>query len=414
MTTEKPSSTLMIKCIAPALGLGLLVSPDTLVRLGDFTGRTGWPGWILLAGAMVVFFFLAAAGTGQPTQDKPGIWQYVPLTVKLGAAIFLSTGILVSAGFVFNEIFLYWFPNFGFAFLLLGLVLGIQVMKIQTGLNIQILAVLLTLACILPLVIGGMVVQGPVSPALPEQLPGLPVLFFPLMLWIGFDLAGFAPAHADSPNSAAGNRSTALGLTIAVSGILFLAWAVVSTLHVPLDKLSGSTIPHLRVARSIMGDTGRYLMGGAVIFGTFSAVNALFLACRISGTTLARNGALPKILGKPVVIPLVLALCIGLMMALGMAGSERLENWIQAVFILWLMTYAAIPARRFKRKKSPTLATLAILIAAGSVFLLFSGESPLLTISYLIIILGVSLAPGLIFTLASKQGAPKKHNQPHN
>jgi hypothetical protein len=33
-----------------------------------------------------------------------------------------SAGLVVSAGFVFNKVFVYWFPNFAFAFALPGLV----------------------------------------------------------------------------------------------------------------------------------------------------------------------------------------------------------------------------------------------------------------------------------------------------
>ena len=38
---------------------------------------------------------------------------------KLPFAVCASAGLVVSAGFVFNEVFVYWFPNFAFASLLL-------------------------------------------------------------------------------------------------------------------------------------------------------------------------------------------------------------------------------------------------------------------------------------------------------
>jgi hypothetical protein len=37
-----------------------------------------------------------------------------------------ATGILATAGYVCNEMFLYWFPNLGFSFCLLGLLLVIN------------------------------------------------------------------------------------------------------------------------------------------------------------------------------------------------------------------------------------------------------------------------------------------------
>jgi hypothetical protein len=42
------------------------------------------------------------------------------------AVVFLATGLLVSSGFAFNEIFVYWFPNFGFAYLFLAILCSLQ------------------------------------------------------------------------------------------------------------------------------------------------------------------------------------------------------------------------------------------------------------------------------------------------
>jgi hypothetical protein len=42
------------------------------------------------------------------------------------AAVFLATATLVASGFVFNEVFAQHFPNFAFAFLMLGTLLAIN------------------------------------------------------------------------------------------------------------------------------------------------------------------------------------------------------------------------------------------------------------------------------------------------
>lgn len=48
------------------------------------------------------------------------------LTGRIPVFLFASTAMLVSAGFAFNEIFVYWFPNFLFASLLLALICGLH------------------------------------------------------------------------------------------------------------------------------------------------------------------------------------------------------------------------------------------------------------------------------------------------
>ncbi len=390
MGAKQHKKNQIIRLTPLALGLGILISPDTLIRLGNFMGNTGWTGLVLLTAVMVVFLFLAPGVAGQ---KKHRVWTYLPLTVKAFAATFLSTGVLVSSGFVFNEVFLYWFPNFGFAFLLLALVLAVHLYGIKTAYTTQVIWVSLTLISLLPLIISGLVSPDDLSPAFPDQLPGLSVFFVPLMLWVGVDLAALAPTRLSNDQK----KSNALGLTIAVAGILFLLWGTVSVFQVPLAKLSGSSIPHLKAARSILGDPGRYLMGAVIIFGTLSCVNALFLACRISAGNLVGLEFFPRWAGR--CVPILLSAVIGLMMAKGMAGSENLELWIQAVFILWLLSYSGIFNRR--RKSSPANTLAMILIPTGAAFLLLTGEAWQLKTIYFLVILGIAWVPGILFTLKS-------------
>jgi hypothetical protein len=371
-----------IRLAATALGLGVLVSPDSFVLLGNFMGHAGKAGlWILPA--VLALFILIAPGRGGKGDDRP-----VLLTVKIVAAAFLSTGTLVSSGFVFNEVFVYWFPNFGFAFLLLALVLGIQlagqtaVFRAQTGFAG------LTLAALMALVAAGLAGGGPEggggdSGAL-LSLPGPGVMGLALLLWVGFDLAGSVQdqEHGTVPFIAA----------VAVAGLVFVFWGLVSILYVPLEKLADSGVPHMKAARYVLGETGRLLMGTAVISGTLAAVNALFLGCRHGVARLADRGDLPQWASKRFVVPVGLALAVGLMMATGLAGSETLELWIRAAFLLWLLGYAGRD-----RSVKGRLAGAVFIAGAGAV--LFTGESPLLTSAYI----GCILGTGLIFELISRK-----------
>ena len=380
-----------LKLMPLVLGLGILISPDTLVRLGDFMGNTGWTGLAVLTVATALFLLLAPAlEKQQAVRKKPGVNTFFPLILKFSATLFLSTGVLVSSGFVFNEVFIYWFPNFGFAFTLLALVLGIHLAGIQAALKAQVVFVSLTLICLLSLIIPGLAAPGSTAPAFPDQMPGLSVFFVPLLLWVGVDLGALSPG---SGKTGYHKISNALGVTITLAGIIFLLWGVVSILQVPLGKLSGSSIPHLKTARAIMGDQGRYLMGAVIIFGSLSGVNALFTACRMTAAGIAGSGFLPR--GIDRYVPFVLAAGTGLMMAMGLAGGENLEIWIQAVFILWLLSYSGIFSGH--RKISPA----AILIYTGSAMLLFSGEAWQLKTVYFLVILITAWIPGVLLSLKS-------------
>ena len=60
MEHEKSFDTVFSKWSAFVLGMGVLISPDTLVLLGNFMGKAGWKGLGLLAGTMILFFIQAA------------------------------------------------------------------------------------------------------------------------------------------------------------------------------------------------------------------------------------------------------------------------------------------------------------------------------------------------------------------
>jgi hypothetical protein len=367
-----------IRLAATALGLGVLVSPDSFVLLGNFMGHAGKAGlWILPA--VLALFILIAPGRGGKGDDRP-----VLLTVKIVAAAFLSTGTLVSSGFVFNEVFVYWFPNFGFAFLLLALVLGIQLVGQTVVLKAQTALAGLTLAALGGIVIAGLAggaPEGAESAGKVAFLPGPGVLGLVLLLWVGFDLAGTVTGRETGPMP--------FTAAVIVAGGIFFLWGLVSIIHVPLDKLADSGVPHMKAARYVLGEPGRILMGAAAITGTLAAVNALFQGCRHGVSRLADKGDLPQWVSKSFVVPVVLALAIGMMMALGMAGSETLEVWIRAAFLLWLMGYA-----RRDRSVSGRLAGVVFVAGAGAV--LFTGEAPGQTLLYMGCILWAGLTLGFI------------------
>ena len=381
---------------AAAMGMGVLLSPDTMVLLGNFMGKTGGYGLGLLAGTMILFVFISPVlKSGHPFEKRAAdSWVgsrfiYVPLIVKGAAAIFLSTGILVSSGFVFNEVFVYWFPNFGFAFVLLAAALGIQLAGTRTVLRAQVIFAGAALACFIVLVGSGL---GRIaSPPVPAGFPGPGAASLPLLLWVGFDLVWSAPEKSDT-------RAPAVQV-IVLAGILFLTWGLMSAAHVPLNKLSDSGIPHMKAARAVLGESGRYLMGSAVILGTLAAVNALFTVVGTTAGHLSDAGRMPRWTKNRVILPLVLAAAVATMMATGMAGSDRLEIWIRAAFLLWLMTYVGYSANALKQRFTLSGLALTLLLGAGWACLALYGEAE--SVLYMAAILGAGLAPGLISVFRS-------------
>ena len=118
--------------IAVAWVVGMLFAPINLIVLGNSAGSLG-VGFIFLlflAGSAYIIhshcytditaFRPGAAGEFDRLADALGaavIFSIVPRTLL---AVFLATATLAASGFVFNEVFVHRFPNFAFAFLMLG------------------------------------------------------------------------------------------------------------------------------------------------------------------------------------------------------------------------------------------------------------------------------------------------------
>ena len=388
--------------VPAALSLGVAMSPDTLVMLGNIAGHTGYYSIGLLLPAMTVFVVFAAmfarldengldtAGENLLIRRSMGALPvYLPLVVRICATLFLSTGLLVSAGFAFNEVFFHWFPNFGFAFLLLSglLLLNLAPVPLWTGFQVFLVsAVVLAMAGLL---IPGLWTDMQPMPSSPWKTVPNPGFFcLPFLLWLGMDLGYFSPS---------GRKALSRSLILAVlgAGVLFSLWAVLFIRHVPLERLAHSSIPHMIAARHVAGDPGRMIMGVMVICGTLAAVNALFSACRINAGHLAARGLLPRFLAHRLVVPILLAGAIAAMMAGGMAGSPMLESWIRGALTLWLFSLGLTGLAFYRQRHQRLAAAAAILSLAAGAIILWTGDSTML----------ISLKAGLMLAAALIAGA---------
>lgn len=346
-----------------AAGMALLVSPDHLRLWGNLAGHIGTGFWIAAAGAAAVYattvasyrrlaFSKANAGGYLPGLRLQGglIAVALALSSRLALTLGVSTGILVTSGFVFNETFVYWFPNFGFAFLLLAFVA--LVFFWGYGLAEKVLSVLLaiTLLGLVILVISGFLQTGlqPTPDAVPPSGFNTGVVFSSLLLFVGFDLG--IHCNEQAPEAVGGIKMMLVVLGIAV--VLLSLWGTVSLAHVPAKRLADSFIPYTLAARRIGGQTGRILVGIVVIAGTGCAVMSLFAATARMISSLARLNMLPRFCRgsarRNVLATSVLALAIAAMMAVGVAGEPDLEVFIRAAFLLWLSHLILVHLAAFK------------------------------------------------------------------
>ena len=346
-----------------AAAMGLLVSPEGLIILGNAAGRAGRGLFYVLMGAGLLHMTTATAYQRIYAQYPGPIgeirligkaWSLLPALcvsafARLIAAVFASTALLATAGYVFNEVFLYWFPNLGFSFCLLGLLLILNLSGMRGAATGQVLFIGLALGGLLFLSVAGLLEWG--SPPAPMPDGPTPMADFPrtalacLLLLIGFDLAAYAVVEE-------GNPARAMMVAVLLAGLTFSIWGWVSAAYVPAERLSGTSIPHVRAARAVLGETGRIWMGMIALAGTCAAVNALLMATARMMAMMADEGLLPPFLAKgkdeTTVGVLVLAAAVAAMLGSGMAGEPILEVYMKAGLCFWLLHYSLILAAVFK------------------------------------------------------------------
>ncbi|BBO72513.1 hypothetical protein DSCA_64430 [Desulfosarcina alkanivorans] len=377
-----------------AASMALLVSPDHLRLWGNLAGHIGTGFWIVAAGAAALFALsvasyrrleISAAGAGgylaALKEHGGGTAIALALTGRLALTIGLSTGILATSGFVFNETFVYWFPNFGFAFLYLAAVALVLCRGYGLAERIMTGLVAITLAGLMVLVLAGFLQTG--QPPTPDDRPpsgfGAGTVFSGLLLFVGFDLGIHRREHLRGTGAATKMMLAALGMTV----VLLSMWGAVSLAHVPAPRLAETFIPYTLAARQIGGQAGRILMGIVLIAGTGCAVISLFSTSARMVTSLAHMDMLPRFCRgsarRNLWATLVLAFAVAAMMAAGAAGAPELEVFIRAAFVLWLLHIILVHLAALKARVAKTSAAFrritwltvpsAALTGAGMVYL---------------------------------------------
>lgn len=326
-----------------ALAIVWMISPESLVLLATMVGQHG----PLSLGLLTLFGLLSLSISSLLHHSAlPKVEEQEPLvmTAILGPAttttlilaarvpllLFVSTGVLVTAGFVFNETFFYWFPNFAFAFLLLVLLSLCNILQEQLAMVLQLAFTAIAILGLLLLAIIGLTFPAPHAPVAETAQPSLATGMTTLLLFLGYDLAPRGGPH---------NRQAPLS-ALAVGFGLFFLWALIFQRTLPLSTLADSTIAHILVAKGLLGQTGRWLIGLVVIAGACALVNGLFIHTARTLVNMARCGLIAAPASSQStrwVLFTTLGATIALLMFTGLAGDPLLETYIRGALLLWLL-----------------------------------------------------------------------------
>jgi len=348
----------LLTAFSVALSMALMLSPGSLILLGNSIGATCSLFLLFIPVAIGVQIITAMTygqlhslfprgGEGLFLKEALGPIPAiaVPLCSRVCFTVCASTGMLVTAGFVFNEVFVYWFPNFAFAFIMLGVLLAINLFENRVAEILQIVSVLTVCLGLIFLCIVALLHRFPVEFTCSEVdfTLAMRAACLGLLLFVGFDLAGSLKRNRKDPHE---NLTRSMLVGIVLAGALLCLWGFVSMIRVPPDKLAESTIPHTLTARIIMGQSGRITMGIVVLAAACGAVNALLMSVSRWMADMAFEGLLPFLPGtvrnRPLFPLLLLTAGTASMMAAGIAGSPNLDTYIRAGLLFWLLHYALI------------------------------------------------------------------------
>lgn len=425
----------MDRIVSLSTGLGFILSAEVLRLVGNGVGQAG--GWFLIGVALAAGVHLLGAvrlfGRLSGPTDETALLQRtlgpvaalaLPLAARVPVTLLAATSFLATAGYVFNETFVYWFPNFLFAFLLLCMVLGVGLAGGTVWAGFQIITVLAALGGLIFL-IGAGIATAPAASA--SQVTGLPVdqgsrgALGAVLLVLTYDLAFLAKDRRTAPDQ------QIPALVVALGSALLLLWGLVSLRWVAPDTLATSTIPYTMTARTILGPEGRIIIGVVLVAGTAAAVNALFGGIARMAAGMAAEGLLPagplSPAGRQRLWTLLMAGATAAMLMAGMAGSPHLELFLRAGLILWLLHHALMhlialrtdPGRHILRNvyAAHMAGGLLLILAAGGLLVTQSEAA-----AALFFMAGVwaasAIAGWALYTLARQQNARRQKQHTAN
>jgi hypothetical protein len=254
--------------------LSFLVSPLALAALGRAVGLSG--AWALVWLAGVFGLHLLGEGLREGRRAVgPGYPEVLEKISFLLLFPFWCALLAGSAGYAFNEVFVSWFPNLGFSFLALFAAGACAALggrrpwpasscdrvaptacdsfaPMARGLTVTDICGLAVLALTAFLAAAGVLAGKPVLAAGAMAGTGAGPLAalgsFPVVL-LGAGLAG--PGRSRS--------------TLVLAALSLAAWAGMFLVFVDPARLADSSVPHMLLARTVLGQAGRVAAGVLVI-----------------------------------------------------------------------------------------------------------------------------------------------------
>ena len=387
---------------ALALSMSILVSSEVQVLLGNGMGMVGWFFPLCLLAVVALHLLTLQAyhdiygGVFEQSTElgflSSVFGRWLPLLSSLASRVVFmvcaATISLVTAGFVFNEVFVYWFANFGFAFLMLGLVLLVQLAGRQWVLRAQTFLVLLALVLVAVLVVIGLGKGGTFS-VQEFQFQGRGVLL-PFFMVVGVEFYYLAGRSKDIVQNQMKIQPLVLILISVL--VLYSLWGIVMSFVVDPAKLARSFNPQMLSARHILGQPGRLIMGAALLAGGAALVNGLFYIVRVQLSELlpfsraSANTSRKKLWTSVGVI--ALAAVPALMMVSGMAGEEVIDVYVRVALVCWLVHYGLIHFAMFfksQQRKGPHLG-VGIIFLGASIALGWTDPEPIVFLKSLAMI----------------------------
>lgn len=404
-----------------ALAMGWMLSPLSLATLGNGVGGLGtifFPAllaWVSLS-LVVAYYYGRLSGPLSGKGAEASILErtlgktlaaMLPLSARLVTAVCAMPLILAAAGYVFNEVFVLWFPNLAFSFCLLIFLTLLQGAPARVSAGMQVFFILSALLGLGLLIVQGLLASPQHLPQ-PAQVTAEEAIFPWRYLFAG--IAVFMGFELGEPVGRIGKHSlpaTYVMLPAIFIGAVFLGlWGWVSYLYVSPDRLAESTVPYSAVARGIWGETGRRIMGGVILAGSCASVNALLQSLTHMMVSWSREGFLPAWLrarwvGLPVPL-LLLAVSVGAMLLSGMAGEPETFTYARAGIILWWLIYGAVLFAQGVRPEEalrPNTGLIRACAAGGGIVALGSAVGLLIWDPErwtVLVFLGVVLAVGLL------------------
>ncbi|MCT4533707.1 hypothetical protein [Halodesulfovibrio sp.] len=339
---------------AALLAMGFLLSPRAFMISGSGIGLAG--NWYFLIVALLFTTHLVTI----PPQTVSNEKQYSDALKSFGYGVrffplaFFACSILGIAGYAFNEVFVYWFPNFLFSFIILACSFLTAILPASKAQKLQLASIILVLIGITVLSLAALWATPPNANSPDFFAPygaspfsdGL-LLMAPLLL--GYEL--YTPPSSSNGTSRK-SYALALGLTVVFLSIFAYASLCVSG----SEKLADSTVPYMIGARKILGQTGRYIMGAIIILGSYAAFMSTLLFLKkpfdkfivSSPSTKEANHRL----SKKVIAAAIPTLTVSVLLLRGYAGEPITESYIAGGFSLWFLFYGLSAAGSIKSTHS--------------------------------------------------------------